>query len=1235
MDLGVRAHGYCSEVRTRLLAFGCVVALGLIPAPAPAATPDVEVTRLEFAAPDVAPGSSVLVRVGVVAQAAQQSVLTFSGLPSGAKIVGPQCQRSRCTVTVPEGPTIVDLRLDLAAATPTGTSSIEVSTSDSSVDENLKVVRGAKPQLRYRVTSDVTLVPGTRARLKAHLVNLSGSTTTGIEVQRIMAPDALKSQRAAGPGWRCEASTCRYRRPLAVGERSATLSIRGVLQTTPGATPLGSQSRTRGAHADLRWKSTISTAGLELRETNSLLVQLKAPRSPKPPSPRVSVPNWTRQSHLEATVVPETTMRAGQVGRLRIGVLQNRVLQTKGRTTLRVQLPRGLRTEDIRDGAWRCTGNVELRCTIRRAVSERRPAPPVTLNVRAARGIKGPQKVRAIVRWRTKSGMHTDADSARLPVLPALRVKARTSKRVVWSTPAGNRLAARPVQLHARIRGADVRTRPSYRWRQISGPKVSWQTPTMQRVGQLNVGARFQAPVVKKRRTLVFEVTAGLNGARARDRVKVVVKPRRVSVFPVANDVAGQPFGIDGLELSDVFIDIDGKQPPALQCTSPLPNQQTESFTAIVQDFFGEDVAVQGVINGSGVCLYGQLTDFRPTGSSNDSSFQNTMMIYSSYNTTITIPGLSPITVDGQSVGLLGDFTAPASMSKTLGGLQGKGSFQAIVTEQSGGFGFNGTVDYTLDSPIYLVGSASPTQSSLALDGVSLTVNVAASTLDIQLAADGSYYTPPATNGETPASTTPLSVGIDINLGQGSFGFTATAAGSKPVIDAFGQPGLVLNNLVVAGSIGEADSLAIAADAELPSSWVSFVGVEPNTDVSLVVDISVTPCLQFSVGRAGQTEAAVDLLNKGVLIADYANVVLAPVGCEFANVVDIQPGFALDFDGLIAGDPIAFNVALDLTAGNFSLAADVEIGRMTIGSVQLQNSMFTLGLSDSFFEVSFGATVVVGDSSLTVQGAYTEQNVAVTASFSVVSQGDVSIAGFVFDNATVDFSYTATPQGSTMTFSLDGDVGFLDQSIDGTLALTAQNGSVQTASGDFGVSVNLVVVDVSGNLQFAYQAGVGASGSFSNGTVTVFDLLTFTDVNGTLAANGAYQVSAYTPIPQNQAKEADAWLYVKEHGDWNTIFSGTLGVSISGGDGASASVDYSASSVGVWSQWAWHSWTKWGSWVAIPVAGCDPTTVIPGPPFSEPEAVFNLQPLAVEVESQGGHDNDTNYCVNFSSLVVL
>lgn len=154
--------------------------------------------------------------------------------------------------------------------------------------------------------------------------------------------------------------------------------------------------------------------------------------------------------------------------------------------------------------------------------------------------------------------------------------------------------------------------RPSYRWRQISGPKVSWQTPTMQRVGQLNVGARFQAPVVKKRRTLVFEVTAGLNGARARDRVKVVVKPRRVSVFPVANDVAGQPFGIDGLELSDVFIDIDGKQPPALQCTSPLPNQKIESFTAIVQDFFGEDVAVQGVINGSGVCLYGQLTDFRP-----------------------------------------------------------------------------------------------------------------------------------------------------------------------------------------------------------------------------------------------------------------------------------------------------------------------------------------------------------------------------------------------------------------------------------------------------------------------------------------------------------------------------------------------------------------------------------------------------------------------------------------------
>jgi hypothetical protein len=88
-----------------------LLALGLIPGPASAVTPDVEVTRLEFAAPDIAPGNSVLMRVGVMAQTAQQSVPTFSGLPSGAEVTGPQCERSTCAVRLPAGPSVVDLRL--------------------------------------------------------------------------------------------------------------------------------------------------------------------------------------------------------------------------------------------------------------------------------------------------------------------------------------------------------------------------------------------------------------------------------------------------------------------------------------------------------------------------------------------------------------------------------------------------------------------------------------------------------------------------------------------------------------------------------------------------------------------------------------------------------------------------------------------------------------------------------------------------------------------------------------------------------------------------------------------------------------------------------------------------------------------------------------------------------------------------------------------------------------------
>lgn len=610
--------------------------------------------------------------------------------------------------------------------------------------------------------------------------------------------------------------------------------------------------------------------------------------------------------------------------------------------------------------------------------------------------------------------------------------------------------------------------------------------------------------------------------------------------------------------------------------------------------------------------------------------------MYSSYDTTVTVPGrAAPIAVAAESAALYGTFTAPTSMAQNLGGLAGQGTFQAVVTDGPQGLGFSGGITYTFTDPLYLTGGPAATQPSLSVSDVELTVDYGGGDLEIDLTADGSYFTPAATDGSTPADTVPLSVGVDVDLTSPTFGFTATAAGGNPVQSAFGQQGLTLDNLAIAGSIGTSDSLGLAASADVPTSWTGSLGIQPNTPVSLVIDISDTPCLQFSVGQNGSTTEAIDFMNEGVLIADYANVLLAPLGCQFADV-DIAPGFALDFDGVISGDPIDFNSQLDLDSGGFAVKASLFIGEFELGGATLTDSTFDLDLDPSadVFEIGFGSTVTVGDSSLAVQGSYGQSGPnTVTANFQAASQGNVTIAGFGFDNADVDFTYQRTGTQSSLSFQLTGDVSFLDQSLDGTLALTTQNGSVVTASGNFSVNVDLAIASVQDPLQFSYTANQGASGTFGPGSVSVVGL-DFSNVTGSLQPNGDYSVQAYLPIPAQEATAADTWLYLNEGGDFDTSFAGTLGITLTGGPGQSVSLGYDGSSVGVWSRWAEHSWSDWGSWVQQPQAGCPAPTVSGDGVGGTPDVSLWLNPVAVEQASTGDSDDDDNYCLAFSSQII-
>lgn len=703
--------------------------------------------------------------------------------------------------------------------------------------------------------------------------------------------------------------------------------------------------------------------------------------------------------------------------------------------------------------------------------------------------------------------------------------------------------------------------------------------------------------------------------------------------------VKAADFGPVGLNLSNITIGFDGKGNPLPTgtCSSSGPGGDTVTFSATIDSIFGaQNVPVTGVVGSLGYCISATLSQFAPTGNASlDGAFDGVAFIYSSYATQLNVPGLSkPVQVPAATAAVYGTFNTPQSLSGPLGGLSGQGVFHAILTDGANGLGFNGGIDYTFTNPLYLTGSADPSQSSLSMTQVSLKINVGAGTFDLTLAGDGNYYTPASSDGSSQASTVPLSLSVDIDFATLSFGFSATAAGGAPVNNAFGEAGLILNNLTISGSLGGSDSLAFAADAVLPQSWVASIGVQPGTPIGLVIDISATPCLQFTIGTASQQTPAINFMNEGTLIADYGNIVLAPLGCTFSDV-HINPGFALDFHGLIGGDVIDFDASLTLGGSGFALKANVYIQTFSLGGVQLDNTTFSLDLdpSQSIFDINFASTIVVAGSNLSINGGYNQNGSTTTVTFQMASTGNVSIDGFTFNNANLNFTYTNAPSGTNMSFSLNGQVAFLGQSFNGQVAFTMTNGSVTAASGSFYIGLDVIFASVSGDLTFTYQQGQGASGTFTNGSVSAVGL-DFYNVSGSLQANGAYSVTAFMNVPSQNASAADTWLYANEGGEFNTVFWGTLGIQITGGNGQSTSVTYDNSSVAAQSEWSTHTYTSYGHWVGIPNPGCPVSYVGTNGIGGTPEFNFWLNPVYTEnASSDGDGDDDTNSCVSFSSQV--
>ena len=114
----------------------------------------------------------------------------------------------------------------------------------------------------------------------------------------------------------------------------------------------------------------------------------------------------------------------------------------------------------------------------------------------------------------------------------------------------------------------------------------------------------------------------------------------------------------------------------------------------------------------------------------------------------------------------------------------------------------------------------------------------------------------------------------------------------------------------------------IAADATLPHDWTGSLGMPDGTSAKLAFSVPQTsPCLELEVGSPpaanGRATAIAPMLRLGALSAGYAQIVVAPTGCSIGSPApgghgyQIDPGFALGFDGEIGSAPVSFSQRCD------------------------------------------------------------------------------------------------------------------------------------------------------------------------------------------------------------------------------------------------------------------------------------------------------------------------------------
>jgi hypothetical protein len=510
----------------------------------------------------------------------------------------------------------------------------------------------------------------------------------------------------------------------------------------------------------------------------------------------------------------------------------------------------------------------------------------------------------------------------------------------------------------------------------------------------------------------------------------------------------------------------------------------------------------QAELASSGYCLAGTFGEFRPDGltSAGRPLIDNARLLYATRDAEANLAG-STIAVKANQLRVAGDLNLPVTelpqnLRDVLGG---RNELALTIARSEGSFSLDGSATFNFARPIYMIGDAAhPDEARLQARSAQLAFEFSSSSgLRLGLAARAALLTPANAAKNVPASTTPLFVAAGIDLGKPSVAVSAGVDTDDPAVkggtvtNAFGQPELDVRKLVVAASLGADTSFGITADATLPSSWTSSLGMQARAPTRVVFSISQSnPCLELAVGSPppadGSANPAPTVMRLGALSASYAQIMVAPTGCRIGGTVPgtpatvLEPGFGLGFDGQIGTAPVTFIASMRLEKLNFALKTKVRVGAFDAGPIRFRRTALDLDIEAGErrkVDVAFSGGLDLGESNIDVDGRFFADENRISAALK--GNGRLKLGGRTFAEGRIDAALDFSRQGGGWkagTAKVDAQTRVLGSSVG--LIFAYQDGTVQNAAGAFEYAAGAGPAQLRAGVLFAYAPdGVSLRGN--------------------------------------------------------------------------------------------------------------------------------------------------------------